>query len=153
MYGQERKVSIRLDPEVTSFFFDTFKAIYKTLQRGLELLFESVLPAIENIHCLLELQDNEAAFSLCTVNFHDREHGIILAFGTAKGLWFWPKRSLIAGFIHIYKFLDDGKSLELLHKTRVEGAPLASCRFQGRLLGSVPRLYDLGKKKIQLAER
>jgi splicing factor 3B subunit 3 len=45
-----------------------------------------VLTAIENIHCLLELQDNEVAFSVCTVNFHDREHGIILAFGTAKGL-------------------------------------------------------------------
>ena len=102
------------------------------MQRGLELLFEPLLTPIENIHCLLVLQDNEAAFSVCTVNFHDREHGIILAFGTAKGLWFWPKRSLIAGFIQIYKFLDDGKSLELVHKTGVEGAPLALCRFQGR---------------------
>jgi splicing factor 3B subunit 3 len=101
--------------------------------------------------CLLELQDNEAAFSVCTVNFHDKEHGTLLAVGTAKGLQFWPKRSLIAGFIHIYKFVDDGKSLELLHKTQVEGVPLALCQFQGRLLagiGSVLRLYDLGKKRL-----
>jgi splicing factor 3B subunit 3 len=101
--------------------------------------------------CLLELQDNEAAFSLCTVNFHDKEHGTLLAVGTAKGLQFWPKRSLVTGFIHIYKFVDDGKSLELLHKTQVEGVPLALCQFQGRLLagiGSVLRLYDLGKKRL-----
>ncbi|GJR29958.1 splicing factor 3B subunit 3-like protein [Tanacetum coccineum] len=29
--------------------------------------------------CLLELQDNEAAFSICTVNFHDNEFGTLLA--------------------------------------------------------------------------
>ncbi|KAJ6368600.1 hypothetical protein OIU78_001053 [Salix suchowensis] len=78
----------------------------------------------------------------------DKEHGTLLAAGTAKGLSFWPKRNLIAGFIHIYKFVDDGKSLELLHKTQV-GVPLALCWFQGRLLagiGSVLRLYDLRKR-------
>ncbi|XWS07837.1 hypothetical protein CRYUN_Cryun41cG0027100 [Craigia yunnanensis] len=70
--------------------------------------------------CLLELQDNEAAFSVCTVTFHDKE------------------------------FLEDGRSLELLHQTQVEGVPLALCQLQGRLLagiGSVLRLYASGKKK------
>ncbi|KAF2295938.1 hypothetical protein GH714_035239 [Hevea brasiliensis] len=108
-------------------------------------------PRTASTTCLLELQDNEAAFSVCTVNFHDKEHGTLLAVGTAKGLQFWPKRSLIAGFIHIYKFVDDGRTLELLHKTQVEGVPLALCQFQGRLLagiGSVLRLYDLGKKRL-----
>jgi splicing factor 3B subunit 3 len=42
----------------------------------------------------------------------------LLAVGTAKGMEFWPKRSLIAGFINIYKFVDDGKSLKLLDKTK-----------------------------------
>ncbi|KGN50507.1 spliceosome-associated protein 130 A [Cucumis sativus] len=101
--------------------------------------------------CLLELQDNEAAFSVCTVNFHDKEYGTLLAVGTAKGLQFFPKRSLVAGYIHIYRFLEDGKSLELLHKTQVEGVPLALAQFQGRLLaglGSVLRLYDLGKRRL-----
>ncbi|PQQ16480.1 splicing factor 3B subunit 3-like [Prunus yedoensis var. nudiflora] len=49
------------------------------------------------------------------------------------------------------QFLDDGKSLELLHKTQVDGVPLALCQFQGRLLagiGPVLRLYDLGKKRL-----
>ncbi|XP_078444050.1 spliceosome-associated protein 130 A [Wolffia australiana] len=100
---------------------------------------------------LLELQDNEAAFSVCTVNFNDKEHGTLLAVGTAKGLQFFPKKSIVAGYIHIYRFVGEGKSLELLHKTQVEGVPLALSQFQGRLLagiGSVLRLYDLGKKRL-----
>ncbi|KAG2555075.1 hypothetical protein PVAP13_9KG549900 [Panicum virgatum] len=108
-------------------------------------------PRSRDTTCLLELQDNEAAVSICTVNFHDKEHGTLLAVGTAKGLQFWPKRTLAGGFIHIYKFVDEGKSLELLHKTQVEEVPLALCQFQGRLLagvGSVLRLYDLGKRKL-----
>ncbi|PON75334.1 Guanine nucleotide-binding protein, beta subunit [Parasponia andersonii] len=108
-------------------------------------------PKNSSTTCLLELQENEAAFSICTVNFHDKEYGTLLAVGTAKGLRFFPKRSLIAGFIHIYRFVEDGKSLELLHKTQVEGVPLALTQFQGRLLagiGPVLRLYDLGKKRL-----
>lgn len=108
-------------------------------------------PRSANTTCLLELQDNEAAFSICTVNFHDKEYGTLLAVGTAKGLQFWPKRNMVAGYIHIYRFVEDGKSLELLHKTQVEGVPLALCQFQGRLLagiGPVLRLYDLGKKRL-----
>lgn len=108
-------------------------------------------PRTANTTCLLELQENEAAFSICTVNFHDKEYGTLLAVGTAKGLQFWPRKSLTAGFIHIYRFVEDGRSLELLHKTQVEGVPLALCQFQGRLLagiGSVLRLYDLGKRRL-----
>ncbi|KAL2323889.1 hypothetical protein Fmac_022947 [Flemingia macrophylla] len=108
-------------------------------------------PRTGNTTCLLELQDNEAAFSICTVNFHDKEYGTLLAVGTAKGLQFLPKRSVTAGFIHIYRFIEDGRSLELLHKTQVEGVPLALCQFQGRLLagiGPVLRLYDLGKRRL-----
>ncbi|KAM0038646.1 putative transcription factor WD40-like family [Helianthus debilis subsp. tardiflorus] len=108
-------------------------------------------PKTTETTCLLELQDNEAAFSICTVNFHDKEYGTLLAVGTAKGLQFWPKRSLTAGYIHIYRFVKDGKSLELLHKTQVDGIPLALCQFQGRLLagiGSILRLYDLGKRRL-----
>nr|XP_010937208.1 spliceosome-associated protein 130 A [Elaeis guineensis] len=108
-------------------------------------------PRMGSTTCLLELQDNEAAFSICTVNFHDNEYRTLLAVGTAKGLQFWPKGTLAAGFIHIYRFVDEGKTLELVHKTQVEGVPLALCQFQGRLLagiGPVLRLYDLGKRRL-----
>ncbi|GAV77061.1 CPSF_A domain-containing protein/MMS1_N domain-containing protein [Cephalotus follicularis] len=108
-------------------------------------------PRTTSTTCLLELQDNEAAFSICTVNFHDKEYGTLLAVGTAKGLQFWPKRNVVAGYIHIYRFVEDGRSLQLLHKTQVEGVPLALCQYQGRLLagiGPVLRLYDLGKRRL-----
>nr|GEZ73293.1 hypothetical protein [Tanacetum cinerariifolium]GEZ73296.1 hypothetical protein [Tanacetum cinerariifolium] len=61
-------------------------------------------------------------------------YGTLLAVGTAKDLQFWPKRSLTAGYIHIYGFVQYGRSLELLHKTPVDGVPFALCQFQGRLL-------------------
>ncbi|KAE9451386.1 hypothetical protein C3L33_16710, partial [Rhododendron williamsianum] len=38
-------------------------------------------PRSANTTCLLELQDNEAAFSICMVNFHDKEYGTLLAVG------------------------------------------------------------------------
>ncbi|KAG9446439.1 hypothetical protein H6P81_012567 [Aristolochia fimbriata] len=108
-------------------------------------------PRTGNTTCMLELQENEAAFSVCTVNFHDKEYGTLVAVGTAKSLQFWPRRSFSGGFVHIYRFVDDGKGLELLHKTQVEGIPLALCQYQGRLLagiGPVLRLYDLGKRRL-----
>ncbi|KAF2543551.1 hypothetical protein F2Q68_00032949 [Brassica cretica] len=108
-------------------------------------------PKTADTTCLLELQENEAAYSVCTVNFHDKEYGTLLAVGTVKGMQFWPKKRLVAGFIHIYRFVEEGRKLELLHKTQVEGVPLALCQFQGRLLagiGPVLRLYDLGKKRL-----
>ena len=82
--------------------------------------------------CLLELQDNEAAFSICTVNFHDKEYGTLLAVDTPKSPQFWPKRSFDAGYIHNY-------------------VPLALCQLQGRFLArirSMLRLYDLGKGRL-----
>lgn len=106
-------------------------------------------PKTANTTCLLELQDNEAAFSICTVNFKDK--GALLAVGTAQGLQFWPRKTQLAGYIHIYRFVDGGKSLELLHKTKMEGVPLALCNFKGKLLagvGNVLRLYDLGKRRL-----
>ncbi len=102
--------------------------------------------------CLLELQENEAAFSVCMVNFHDnKELGTVVAVGTAKDLQFTPKKQSNGGFIHVYRFVDSGRALELVHKTPVDGVPTALCQFQGRLLvgvGQVLRIYDLGKRKL-----
>ncbi len=48
--------------------------------------------------------------------------------------------------------LDNGRRLELLHKTPCEGGPVgALCPYKGKLLassGPVLRLYELGKKKL-----
>jgi splicing factor 3B subunit 3 len=99
---------------------------------------------------VVELDNNEAAFSACTCVFHDRGGEIFLVVGTAKGLVLNP-RSCDAGYIHVYRLLDGGKRFSLVHKTQVEGVPTAVCGFQGRLLvgiGKMLRIYDLGKRKL-----
>lgn len=60
-------------------------------------------------------------------------------------------RAITSAFIHLYRFIEDGRKLELVHKTLVEDVPCALCPFQGRLLvtvGKVLRIYDLGKRKL-----
>ena len=49
--------------------------------------------------------------------------------------------------MHLYRFLDGGRRIELVHKTAVEGVPGAMTAFKGRLLVGVDaslRLYDMG---------
>ncbi|KAL4243931.1 hypothetical protein ABKN59_010608 [Abortiporus biennis] len=49
------------------------------------------------------------------------------------------------------RFIEDGRDLELLHKTETDDIPLAVMAFQGRLavgVGKALRLYDIGKKKL-----
>ncbi|KAF9116628.1 Splicing factor 3B subunit 3 [Mortierella sp. AM989] len=98
----------------------------------------------------LELEQNEAAFSLAVLNFAADSSALFLAVGTAADLTLSPK-SLSSGFISIYKFVNDGMSLELVHKTPVDEVPNALLHFQGRLLagiGKTLRIYDLGKRKL-----
>lgn len=65
----------------------------------------------------------------------------------------WPPAHPLAhplpgGFIHLYRFLEEGRRLELVHKTAVEGVPGAMAAFKGRLLVGVDaslRLYDMGE--------
>jgi len=98
----------------------------------------------------LDLEHNEAAFSLAVLNFAVDAGELFLAVGTASDLTLAPK-SLASGFIHIYKFVNDGLGLEFVHKTAVEDVPHALLHFQGRLLagiGRILRIYDLGKRKL-----
>lgn len=57
-----------------------------------------------------------------------------------------------AAYIRVYRLVDSGKRLELVHKTTVDGGvPGALSGFKGRLLAGVGptlRLYDMGKKKL-----
>lgn len=99
---------------------------------------------------IVELDNNEAAFSICTCIFHDKGGEVFLVVGTAKDLVLNP-RSSEAGYIHVYRLLDGGKRFSLVHKTQVEGVPLALSPFQGRLLvgiGKMLRIYDMGKRKL-----
>jgi splicing factor 3B subunit 3 len=98
----------------------------------------------------VELEENEAAVSVTVVSFSSQDDEAFLVVGTGKDMVVSP-RSSSAGFIHIYRFLEDGKELEFIHKTKVDEPPHALLAFQGRLLAGIGpnlRIYDLGMKQL-----
>ncbi|KAI9816650.1 MAG: pre-mRNA-splicing factor rse1 [Thelocarpon impressellum] len=98
----------------------------------------------------IDLEDNEAAVSIAAVSFSSQDDETFLVVGTGKDMVVTP-RSSSAGFIHVYRFQEEGKELEFIHKTKVEEPPLALLGFQGRLLAGIGtdlRIYDLGMKQL-----
>ena len=98
----------------------------------------------------IDLDGNEAAVSIAAVSFSSQDDETFLVVGTGKDIVVNP-RSFTAGFIYVYRFLEDGKELEFIHKTKVEQPPLALLAFQGRLLagiGNELRIFDLGLKQL-----
>ncbi|GAM20196.1 hypothetical protein SAMD00019534_033710, partial [Acytostelium subglobosum LB1] len=99
---------------------------------------------------LVRLEQDEAAFSLATVIFHDKDGEVMLAVGCGKRLQLNP-RQCDAATIHMYRFINNGQRLQLIYKTECEDIPYAMQHFQGRLLagiGNSLRIYDMGKKKL-----
>ena len=97
---------------------------------------------------LLELANNEAAFSVTTCRFSQHSEETFIVVGTVKDLTLHPKKWSQA-YVLVYRLLGD--SLQLLHRTEVEDIPMSMIEFQGRLLvgiGRCLRLYDLGKRKL-----
>ncbi|EJD52535.1 hypothetical protein AURDEDRAFT_111199 [Auricularia subglabra TFB-10046 SS5] len=98
----------------------------------------------------LDLDNNEAAFSIALVPFSARDNELTLVVGTAKDAFLAP-RSCTSGYLRTYRVLDDGRGLELLHKTECDDIPLSLLAFQGKLvagIGKCLRIYDMGKKKL-----
>lgn len=98
----------------------------------------------------VELEDNEAAVSIAAVPFSSQDDETFLIVGTGKDIVASP-RSYECGYIHVYRFQEDGKELEFIHKTKIEEPPMALLAFQGRLLAGVGkslRLYDLGMRQM-----
>lgn len=103
----------------------------------------------ESLH-RIELSDNEAAFSVAVVRFASAENQAFLVVGSGTDAVFSP-RSFSKAYLAVYRIVDEGRGLELVHKTEVDDLPLAVRGFQGRLLagvGNALRIYDLGKKKL-----
>ncbi|XP_019638298.1 PREDICTED: splicing factor 3B subunit 3 [Branchiostoma belcheri] len=99
---------------------------------------------------LIQLEQNEAAFSIAICKFANRGDDTFVVVGTAKDMTMNP-RSCSGGFLHTYQLINNGEKLELIHKTPVEDVPGAISAFQGRILvgiGRLLRIYDLGKKKL-----
>ncbi|KAK8026919.1 CPSF A subunit region [Apiospora marii] len=98
----------------------------------------------------LDLGENEAAVSVCMVSFASQENRTFLVVGTGKDMILSP-RQFTCGFIHVYSISDDGRTIEFIHKTKVEEPPMALVQFQGRLLagiGKTLRAYDLGLRQL-----
>jgi splicing factor 3B subunit 3 len=96
------------------------------------------------------LEDNEAAVSIAAASFTSQDDETFLLIGTGKDMVASPASSS-GGFIHVYRFQDNGRSLEFIHKTKVDLPPRALLAFQGRLaagIGNELRLYDLGMRQL-----
>ncbi|KAJ9450267.1 putative splicing factor 3B subunit 3 [Diplonema papillatum] len=101
-------------------------------------------------HDLIELEENQAAVSIATCTFHDTGGEVHLVVGTVKD--FIPNPNCYSsGLLLTFRLREEGKELDLVHKTIIDGIPKALHPFQGRLLVGVNnkvRIYDLGKMKL-----
>lgn len=98
----------------------------------------------------IDLEGNEAAVSVTVASFASQEGESFLIVGTGKDIVPSPRQSS-GGYIYVYRFHEDGKDLEFIHKTKVEEPPMALLPFQGRLvtgIGKQLRIYDLGLKQL-----
>jgi splicing factor 3B subunit 3 len=98
----------------------------------------------------IDLDNNEAAVSAAVVPFASQDGESFLIVGTGKDMVLNP-RQFTEGYIHVYRFHDDGRDLEFIHKTKIEEPPMALIPFQGRLLagiGKMLRIYDLGLRQL-----
>lgn len=66
----------------------------------------------------VDLEDNEAATSMAIVSFvnaQDPAAPPVLVVGTAKDAFVQP-RTCKNGFLRVYRFVDEGTRIELIHK-------------------------------------
>ncbi|KAF5628518.1 pre-mRNA-splicing factor rse-1 [Fusarium sp. NRRL 25303] len=107
-------------------------------------------PLGEQILQKIELEGNGAAMSVAVVPFTSQTGESFLIVGTGKDMILNP-RQFSEGYIHVYRFQQNGRELEFIHKTKVEEPPLALVTYQGRLavgIGKALRIYDLGLKQL-----
>ncbi|KAI8334128.1 CPSF A subunit region-domain-containing protein [Blakeslea trispora] len=106
----------------------------------------------------IDLEENEAAFSVAMVQFRQNPHATdpqeqFIVVGTGQNVTLQP-RSCTAGYLRVYRIVqaqDGSLCLTFIHRTPLEETPHALLAFQGRLLvgaGKSLRIYDIGKKKM-----
>lgn len=98
----------------------------------------------------IHLGGNEAATSVAIAPFTAQESENFLIVGTGKDMIVNP-RGFSEGWLHVYRFQENGRELEFIHKTQLDEPPVALLPFQGRLLvgmGKTLRIYDLGVKQM-----
>ncbi|KAF5561839.1 pre-mRNA-splicing factor rse-1 [Fusarium phyllophilum] len=107
-------------------------------------------PTGEQVLQKIELEGNEAAMSVAVVPFTGQDGESFLLVGTGKDMILNPRR-FSEGYIHVYRFQQNGRQLEFVHKTKVGEPPMALVAFQGRLAAGIRKdltIYDLGMKQL-----
>ncbi|KAF2104355.1 pre-mRNA-splicing factor rse1 [Rhizodiscina lignyota] len=95
-------------------------------------------------------EPNEAAISVGTVTFASKDEEAFLVVGTGVQMTASPPSDK-GGYIHLFRFVDEGRKLEWMHKSKTEAPPRVLQAFQGRLLvgmGRDLRIYDFGVKQL-----
>ncbi|KAJ2812959.1 pre-mRNA-splicing factor rse1 [Coemansia furcata] len=96
-----------------------------------------------------DLPPAHSALCVAAVRFAD-DAGEYVAVGCAEGLRLRP-RGCDAATIRLYRWVEDGTALELVHATPVDGVPQALLAFDGQLLVAAGRslaLYALGTRRL-----
>lgn len=104
----------------------------------------------EGIIDTVYFSDNECPTSLVAVTFDNYPDDVFIIVGTAQDLVVAP-RSYTCGWLHVYRLDNAGRTLEFVHKTKVDAPPTALAAFQGRVLagiGSNLVMYGLGIKQM-----
>ncbi|KAH0353112.1 putative splicing factor 3B subunit 3, partial [Aureobasidium melanogenum] len=102
----------------------------------------------------IDLDSNEAALCCDMVPFENQDGETFLLVGTGKNIPSGaptPSSPKSTGSVHVYRVLDPGNELELIHKTDFDKPIRALMPFQGRLalaVGNEVFLYDLGMKAL-----
>jgi splicing factor 3B subunit 3 len=99
---------------------------------------------------VVDMDNNEAVVSGAIISFASQDNESFLVVGTGKDMIVNP-RQFTEGYIHVYRFHENGRELQFIHKTKVEEPPMALIAFQGKLLaglGTTLRIYDLGLRQM-----
>ena len=98
----------------------------------------------------VDLENNEATTCAAVIPFASQDNEPFLVVGTGKDMILNP-RQFSEGYIHVYRFHEDGRELEFIHRTKVAEPPTAMLAFQGKLLVGIGKslfVYDLGMKQM-----
>lgn len=123
--------------------------VKENMQKNWASTIEIVEPIKLQVVNRFEFEKNEAAFAICSCRFETKNKEYLIV-GTAVDQVLIPK-SCSSAFIRVYDYLEDGKNLCLVHKTKVAECPIAMIEFQGKLLVGVGNsliIYDLGLKQL-----
>lgn len=97
----------------------------------------------------IDLDEDEAAFSVAVVTFVEKPGELCLVVGTAKNVSLSP-RTTSGGFLRLYQISADGKSLEYMHKVGVsqESTDVRLTMFLSRHRSTTYRLWYVASRAI-----